>query len=195
MLSENHTIGTSISKRDSADRVNMMADLCKIIDSTIYELLNIFQQEISLTQLPVDRSLSHYVELLRALSENGSGTYNQYSICLNSDIDEVRTIQIVPGSEDDQIECQLIVQNISDDGVQEALSYVWAENTNPEIILVERNNFETIRNLGRILRHLRYPAITRKIWIDATCINQSDPDEKAAPVALMSRYTPRLRAQ
>jgi len=45
--------------------------------------------------------------------------------------------------------------------------------------------FQVTSNLEAALRHLRYRHQPRFLWVDAICINQSDPQERASQVLLM----------
>lgn len=69
-----------------------------------------------------------------------------------------------------------------------ALSYVWGSPDAPKSILVDgKTRFWVTQNLYDALRSLRRPDEARAFWIDAICINQSDPDEKRLQIALMRR--------
>lgn len=43
------------------------------------------------------------------------------------------------------------------------------------------------RNLNSALRHLRYRSKTRRLWIDALCINQNNTDERSKQVSIMNK--------
>jgi hypothetical protein len=68
----------------------------------------------------------------------------------------------------------------------EALSYTWGGQTptipiicNDRTLLITENAFSAIR---RLRRHF----MTRKLWIDAICINQAPATEKAHQVDMMA---------
>ncbi|KAI1155317.1 heterokaryon incompatibility protein-domain-containing protein [Nemania diffusa] len=77
-----------------------------------------------------------------------------------------------------------------------ALSYCWGQERNKEklrIALGEPGNasnttvrFPVSPNVVDALQRLRNPKKTLRIWIDAVCINQEDPAERADQVAIMS---------
>ncbi|EME50133.1 hypothetical protein DOTSEDRAFT_95194, partial [Dothistroma septosporum NZE10] len=72
-----------------------------------------------------------------------------------------------------------------------ALSYTWgmeadgAASFNRSITICGRPKPVT-QNLFECLRRVRHRTEPLKIWIDATCINQADNDEKARQVANMA---------
>src|SRR5207247_136756 len=63
-----------------------------------------------------------------------------------------------------------------------ALSYTWGDpKRNWPIILNGKLSFVT-HNLGDALRYLQVHEVLSPIWIDAICINQQNPKEKAEQV-------------
>ena len=69
-----------------------------------------------------------------------------------------------------------------------ALSYVWGDSSVKREIYVDKRSVFVTENLEAALRQLRnYSRIQEgfRIWIDALCINQADPDERAAQVLRM----------
>jgi hypothetical protein len=69
-----------------------------------------------------------------------------------------------------------------------ALSYVWGSENAPECITIDGNTkFWVTRNLYDALKCLRQPNIAQALWIDAICINQSEPEEKKIQIGLMRR--------
>ncbi|OTA97989.1 hypothetical protein M426DRAFT_31926, partial [Hypoxylon sp. CI-4A] len=107
---------------------------------------------------------------------------------------EVRVLEILPGIEDEPIECRLVVRNLYDDGILEALSYVWGKDMAPEPITVDHKSFKVTKNLYGILPNLRRPDTTREIWVDAICINQTDTTEKTEQVKLMREIYTRAKS-
>ena len=69
----------------------------------------------------------------------------------------------------------------------EALSYVWEVigDTCPDPIYIDGHAMTVSTNLEAALRALRYPNMSRTLWIDAICINQSDMDERGNQVTFM----------
>lgn len=108
----------------------------------------------------------------------------------------IRLIQILPGTGDAGIVCQVFQYTLRNDkafGLYEALSYVWGDSNMPHSILirnaedVEYRSFRITHNLYTALRRLRDPDLPRTFWIDAICINQDDLQERAMQVTIMAR--------
>lgn len=69
-----------------------------------------------------------------------------------------------------------------------ALSYVWGSVKNPEYITIDgQAKFKVTRNLYDALKCLRKRDQAISLWVDAICINQSNPDEKRIQIGLMRR--------
>jgi hypothetical protein len=108
---------------------------------------------------------------------------------------EIRVIEIVEseGSQG-QLECVLHTVSISENPDFAALSYVWGDPNTREEISVNGNPFLITKNLVGALKWVKHhwkqsfpesdPAIFR-LWVDAICINQSDPDERNHQVQRM----------
>jgi hypothetical protein len=69
----------------------------------------------------------------------------------------------------------------------EALSYVWGHSVSPTPIMRDGQPMQIQANLEAALRSLRYPGRTRRLWVDAICINQEDKIEKNNQIPLMRR--------
>ncbi|KAH7407038.1 heterokaryon incompatibility protein-domain-containing protein [Phaeosphaeria sp. MPI-PUGE-AT-0046c] len=68
----------------------------------------------------------------------------------------------------------------------EALSYVWGTKDDNVPLFVEGGTHIMItRNLDEALRYIRQPSQSRKLWIDALCIDQDAPYEKNHQVRQM----------
>lgn len=71
----------------------------------------------------------------------------------------------------------------------EALSYAWGSDQKPHHLIVDGGHGCTrlpiTDSLMTALRHLRRPDESRKLWIDAVCINQSDHVELGSQVRRM----------
>lgn len=71
----------------------------------------------------------------------------------------------------------------------EALSYVWGSEQRLHSLIIEgglgRTQLPITENLMTALRHLRKPNESRRLWIDAVCINQDDPVELGSQVQRM----------
>jgi hypothetical protein len=68
-----------------------------------------------------------------------------------------------------------------------ALSYHWGDPSNPVLIHLNSHHWEVTRNLAIALRQLQSLYETNKVyvWIDALCINQTDPEERNHQVQKM----------
>ena len=67
----------------------------------------------------------------------------------------------------------------------EALSYTWGDTTEWRTIFVNDAPFPVTPNLFVALKYLRRPESSRKLWIDAICIDQTSLLEKTHQVGLM----------
>lgn len=71
----------------------------------------------------------------------------------------------------------------------DALSYTWAtENGDATLshsIMLDGRSLNITQNLAEGLRRLRSCTSWRRLWVDAVCINQNDPNERTAQVAMM----------
>ncbi|KAI4112914.1 MAG: hypothetical protein LQ345_006008 [Seirophora villosa] len=68
-----------------------------------------------------------------------------------------------------------------------AISYVWGDPSLVKSITCNGKVFKTTQNLYTALRYLRRTDVTINLWIDQICINQTDLEEKAQQVILMSK--------
>ncbi|KAH8777850.1 heterokaryon incompatibility protein [Diaporthe sp. PMI_573] len=75
------------------------------------------------------------------------------------------------------------------DSHYEAVSYVWGSDQKPHHLTVEDgegcSQIAVTDSLMTALRHLRRPNESRRLWIDAVCINQNDPVELGSQVHAM----------
>jgi len=102
---------------------------------------------------------------------------------------EIRVLELQPGVGNDKIYGSLKVISIDEPEpeVYSALSYTWGADSQPRIsIFLEDESFEVRENLFEVLKQLRYPDHTRRLWIDAVCIDQEDDADKKIQIPLMS---------
>lgn len=102
---------------------------------------------------------------------------------------EVRTIRIItirPGLPGDSVMCDLHIGNFEAEEY-EALSYVWGPTDLTRKISISGKPVYVTDQLYHAMKHLRYRAKPRSIWIDALCIDQNDPDDRARQVSQMRR--------
>jgi hypothetical protein len=103
---------------------------------------------------------------------------------------EIRILEILAGSEDEEVHCQL--RYIKLDGLTEynALSYAWGDTSKLQVdIYIDGQKLKVTENCKSALLELRREAVTRSqtqlIWIDAICINQKDIPERNYQLLLM----------
>ncbi|KAH8805255.1 heterokaryon incompatibility protein-domain-containing protein [Xylogone sp. PMI_703] len=99
---------------------------------------------------------------------------------------EIRLCRLAPAKDKAAaLQCTLRKISIDDNVPFTALSYTWGSPANPATISVNGISFSVTRNLESALRHLRDRHVSRDLWIDALCINQTDNDEKGSQVSFM----------
>lgn len=102
---------------------------------------------------------------------------------------QIRILKLLPGPADSPVCCELDLTDLcSDDHARyEALSYCWGNPNNSEAIELSEQLFRVTSNLYAALKRLRhrYDKI-RTLWVDAICINQEDPIERAWQVQMMN---------
>jgi hypothetical protein len=107
----------------------------------------------------------------------------------------IRLLRLLPSEhEEDRICCELFDYDLLRPGrttpPYEALSYVWGDEKNPQIISLDGESFSVTRSLHAALLNLRDTGVLRTIWVDAICINQQDNEEKGIQIqAMASVYT------
>lgn len=118
--------------------------------------------------------------------ENQSISFtNSRRVRLKSDANEIRILDLLPGSEDDDIKFELRVVVLGDSEQYEALSYVWGERVDRKAIEVDDHEIQITHNLYAALARLRHPTQKRVLWVDQLCINQWDKEGKAEQVKVM----------
>lgn len=119
---------------------------------------------------------------------------------------EIRLLELECCEDDNSgpVRCTLVKSTIEGNLPYEALSYVWGDSANPIPVSINGHTLHITRNLDTTLRHLRrrssyrdatdagsdtpaanLPIGTRRIWVDALCINQNDVQERGEQVKLM----------
>jgi hypothetical protein len=105
---------------------------------------------------------------------------------------DIRILNVHPGAFGDSIRTTLSHLSLSaTEGQQfEALSYCWGEFTRRRIISLEYEGneyeFPVTDSVEAAIRHLRSDNNTLSIWIDLICIDQTNFEERAHQVALMT---------
>jgi heterokaryon incompatibility protein (HET) len=97
----------------------------------------------------------------------------------------IRLIALEPGCFDDPVRCKLEHVDLSSKPPYEALSYAWGDPTITASIELDNQTFPVTTNLDRALRYVRKAHSTRRLWVDAVCINQQDYVERNSQVQFM----------
>ncbi|KAI0894076.1 heterokaryon incompatibility protein-domain-containing protein [Annulohypoxylon nitens] len=175
-----------------------------IINTTIYEVLDVFDMDLILEQALEEHLLQPNMLLLEILYEKSKKLEvqpdktissnksvqkpqqnNEYQFPNRLEASNIRILRIQPGPHSSPLECQLEERNVNNCRIEEALSYVWGKPDLSRDIKIDGRPFKITRNLEEILLELRRVDVCRAIWIDAICINQLDLEEKGHQVQLM----------
>ncbi|PMD61064.1 HET-domain-containing protein, partial [Hyaloscypha bicolor E] len=107
---------------------------------------------------------------------------------------QIRLIEIISIGGSEKVKCKLSVSSLEDNVEFAALSYVWGDPKVTKDIILNNEIFPVTTNLAAALKHVkahwcnafpdRNPGLFR-IWADAICINQKDPEERSSQVNLM----------
>ncbi|PNP78687.1 hypothetical protein FNYG_08033 [Fusarium nygamai] len=102
--------------------------------------------------------------------------------------DDIRLIELPPtglASLGRKLDISILTFTHRDAPSYEALSYVWGDPSNPVAITADGQNMHIGRNLYDALTHIQLEQQTRRLWVDAICINQGDNAEKSKQVSRM----------
>ncbi|KAL9034023.1 MAG: hypothetical protein Q9180_005635 [Flavoplaca navasiana] len=108
------------------------------------------------------------------------------------DAEDIRILTVLPGPSRSNIHVRLNHAKLdtNDPPSYEALSYTWGSNNFSRAIYVHTEGEQTLlavtQNLHNALQQLRKTSSPRTLWVDATCINQSDVEERNQQVARMA---------
>ncbi|OTA64865.1 HET-domain-containing protein [Hypoxylon sp. EC38] len=98
----------------------------------------------------------------------------------------VRLLEITPGQTEPLYSLRIFLLN-GCFGNYEALSYVWGNPYDRANIKIDGKILSITINLSHALRALVSDGKTRRLWIDAVCVNQEDLDERSQQVRLMRK--------
>ena len=105
---------------------------------------------------------------------------------LDTQSSQIRIFTLLPAtSKDAKLEGCLAVEQLSDTPEYEALSYVWGDTPRDHTIHVNDSKFFVGRDLFEALLELRLSTESRRLWIDAICINQANVLERNHQVSQM----------
>jgi len=134
------------------------------------------------------RSLHQGSIQLRAWSDTTadcSCSFKKYKYSPMPSGNHIRYFDLLPGSWEDPIRGQLSVRLDGEDKSYEAISYTWGSDLTYTVIDCDGNGLDVRANLAILLRRLRSPSDTKRLWVDALCIDQSDEDEQSEQVRRM----------
>ncbi|KAK1850747.1 hypothetical protein CCHR01_06648 [Colletotrichum chrysophilum] len=104
---------------------------------------------------------------------------------------KIRLLRLLPGKYNDPITCDIRVVDLQSKPEYEALSYTWADS-NGDTSLSETLHIKghhsilrIITNCAKAIRRLRFPSLSRELWVDAICINQDNNAERSHQVGIM----------
>lgn len=103
---------------------------------------------------------------------------------------EIRLLEILPGDykRPHIVQCHLRSVSLAGLSSYEALSYHWAGDVVVKRVFVNGVEVPVHRNLYDALLSLRYPVMSRILWVDAICIDQAQDQpagEKSHQLPLM----------
>jgi hypothetical protein len=100
----------------------------------------------------------------------------------------IRLLEILPAVDPDtMIRCRLFETKLANAPPYAALSYSWGDNLERSVITIGGHAFYVIKNQLILLRGMRsrIEDANPAIWLDALCIDQTDPVERSAQVTIM----------
>jgi len=99
--------------------------------------------------------------------------------------DCIRLLSVEASRNVTALQCRLTHVNFSDRPRYQALSYMWGDESEKKLILVDGKKFYVTRNLYDAIHFLRRCKPHCLFWIDAICINQDDVHEKNRQIRIM----------
>ena len=121
-----------------------------------------------------------------ALSNVASGREYRYS-ALDS-AQKIRLLRLRKATPFSRMTCTLTVTPLNSAPSFEAVSYTWAGQVADHYITLEDGCWLTVTENAFNIIHERASFLKpRYVWLDAICINQSDPNEKQSQVEMMGQ--------
>jgi Heterokaryon incompatibility protein (HET) len=143
------------------------------------------QQASTRTRKPVPRAVLPDAEEIKR-QEFYSRWPRRIHSYLPLDENSIRLVEILAGSGDEPVKVRMAVHRLKDVSRQyEALSYVCGEAQRGHWITLNGEKIEIYPNLHNALTWLRRPTSTRRMWVDAMCINQRSKNEKSKEIHRM----------
>ena len=98
-----------------------------------------------------------------------------------------RIFTLYPGAHSDPLAGSVAEVDLeSEHASYEAISYTWGAAGNEKPITIDERLSTVWQNLADCLLNLRDPLVSKTFWIDAICIDQHNPIEKAQQVAMIA---------
>ena len=134
-------------------------------------------------EYPLDRVIDQ-------MDLNMACTPYKYDVLPN---DSIRILSLLPGDRSAPLQCELHRADVpgvdSLEGASgpsfEALSYTWGEGNLCQRLFCNTSVIKITQSLFDALIHLRHPTATKKLWVDAVCIDQNSNDEKIVQLPYM----------
>lgn len=99
---------------------------------------------------------------------------------------QIRLLDLKAGHEQDDIEIEFKISNLSHIPRYEALSYEWGTTRKTNFVKISGYEINITHGLYLILKRIRDRSQLRTLWIDAISINQEDSLEKSQQISLMA---------
>lgn len=181
---------TAVSAAQSATSVSILEYGAVLIVAGLVSAVPVFLAAIQLGSVPLV-ALWYVLRVNTCLSDmdRRKALENNSKACiilhpLPWEIRMIRIITIRPGLPGDSIMCDLRIGDFQTEEY-EALSYVWGAANFTRKIFINGKRVYVTGQLYHAMKRLRYVDSCRSIWIDALCIDQSDPDDRARQVSQM----------
>lgn len=98
---------------------------------------------------------------------------------------EIRVLELQAGTGDEPIRCSMKLISLLDEPYYETISYCWSQHPSLVGIFVDERSLLVPYSSAAVLCRLRRSRDVKTLWIDAVCIDQSNPDERGTQVAMM----------
>jgi hypothetical protein len=107
---------------------------------------------------------------------------------LDHSVPSIRLIQILPKwSPEGYIQCSMRHATLDTSTRYGCLSYVWGPPDAGHWIIINGRRLRVRKNLATFLQYVRIDRLNEWLWIDALCIDQSNPKERNHQVQQMGR--------
>lgn len=115
-------------------------------------------------------------------------TYDYSPLVEDSQHASIRILELHQGLGNEPLKISLEPCKLGDSTHQyEALSYCWGDSAKPCCVRIKDRSLRIGWNLHAALLRLRQPDKSRRLWVDAICINQQSADEKTQQIPFMAR--------